>query len=149
MIAAEVLRLVDYILANPDVDVFTLGQVLLVAVRAGVIGSGSDGASADIEVAAQALLSERIAAAAEAEDVVELAGPEEDSPPGRLLRGLVSLHRSPSVVRAMSFVVAGFLLPAGLLARSRLASAVVAHSLDDSPVGWLLDNPGNQGAGVI
>jgi hypothetical protein len=72
VIAAEVQRLVDYILANPDVDVFTLGQVLLAAVRAGVIGSGSAADSAGLEGAAQSLLADRIAAAADAEDVVEL-----------------------------------------------------------------------------
>lgn len=72
VIAAEVARLVDYLLANPDLDAFTVGQVLLTAVRAGVIGSGADAAGAELETAAQALLAKRIASAAAAENTVEL-----------------------------------------------------------------------------
>ena len=72
VIAAEVQRIVDYILSNPDVDVFTLGQVLLSALRAGVIGSATEPVDGGIDAAAQGLLAARIAAAAEAENVAEL-----------------------------------------------------------------------------
>lgn len=71
LIAGEVTRLVDYVLANPDVSVFTLAQVLLSAVRAGAMGSAADGGD-ELEAAAQTLVAERIAAAAAAENVVEL-----------------------------------------------------------------------------
>ncbi len=72
VIAGEVARLVDAVLADPDVDVFTLAQVLLTAARVGVIGSGAEGANPDTEAAARALVAERIDAATAAEDVVTL-----------------------------------------------------------------------------
>lgn len=72
VIAAEVGRLLDFVLNNPDVNAFTLGQVFLMAVRAGVFGSGGETASADVEVAAHGLLAERIAAAIEAGNNSEL-----------------------------------------------------------------------------
>ncbi len=71
VIAAEVGRLLEFVLTNPEVDVFTLGQVFLSALRAGVFGSGSE-ATGSLESAAQGLLAERIAAAGAAEDVIEL-----------------------------------------------------------------------------
>ena len=72
MIAAEVSRLIDFIVANPDVGVFTLGQILLTAVRAGLIGSGAEAANPEVELAAYGVLEQRIDAAIEADDVVEL-----------------------------------------------------------------------------
>jgi hypothetical protein len=67
-----VARLVDFLLANPDLDVFTMGQILLSAVRAGVIGSGSEAGSGDVEAALQGLFADRIAAARQTESVSEL-----------------------------------------------------------------------------
>lgn len=72
VIAAEVERLLDFVLTSPDVDVFTLGQVLLMAVRAGVIGSGAETINTAVEADVQELLAERIAAAIAASDPTEL-----------------------------------------------------------------------------
>lgn len=70
MIAAEVSRLIDAILANPDVGVYNLGQILLTAVRVGLIGG--EAANPEVELAAHEVLAQRIQAAIEAEDFTEL-----------------------------------------------------------------------------
>ncbi len=72
VIASQVERLLLHVLANPDVDVFTLGQVLLTAVRGGVIGSGSESDQSVLDGAAQELVADRIASAAESGNVPEL-----------------------------------------------------------------------------
>lgn len=70
VIAAEVSRLIDAILANPDVGVYNLGQILLTAVRVGLIGG--EAANPEVELAAHEVLAQRIQAAIEAEDFTEL-----------------------------------------------------------------------------
>ena len=72
IVADEVARLLEYVLDNPEVDVFTLAQVLLAALRAGVFGAGAESADAGLEAAAQGLVADRIASAEAAENVVEL-----------------------------------------------------------------------------
>lgn len=72
VIASEVERLLLFALANPDVDVFTLGQILLTAVRAGVIGSGSEADASVLDAAAFDVVAGRIADAVTAEDTVAL-----------------------------------------------------------------------------
>ncbi|NLD75153.1 MAG: hypothetical protein GX643_00655 [Acidimicrobiales bacterium] len=78
VIAAEVSRLIDFIVANPDVGVFTLGQILLTAVRAGLIGSGAEAANPEVELAAYGVLEQRIDAAIEADELEILALIAED-----------------------------------------------------------------------
>jgi hypothetical protein len=72
VIASEVERLLLFALANPDIDVFTLGQILLTAVRAGVLGAGSEGSTSALDSAAQGVVAERIAAAIAAGNFTEL-----------------------------------------------------------------------------
>lgn len=70
VIASQIRRIVEYVLLAPDIDVFTLGQTLLLAVRAGLIGG--DDWSPQIAGGAQLKVEERISAAIEDADVVEL-----------------------------------------------------------------------------
>lgn len=72
VVASEVERLLLFALANPDLDVFTLGQILLTAVRAGVIGSGGEVDSSFLDTAAYDAVAGRIADAVAAEDTVAL-----------------------------------------------------------------------------
>lgn len=72
VVASEVESLLLFALSNPDIDVFTLGQIFLTAVRAGVIGSGSEAGPGVLDTAAYDALAGRIAEAAAAGDTVEL-----------------------------------------------------------------------------
>lgn len=72
VIASEVERLLLFALSNGDIDVFTLGQILLTAVRAGVIGSGGESGPGVLDTASYDALAERIAAASSSSDTVEL-----------------------------------------------------------------------------
>lgn len=47
VITSEVERLFLFALANPDIDVFTFGQLMITAARAGVIGSGNESGGLD------------------------------------------------------------------------------------------------------
>ncbi len=73
LVASEIEFLVEFVLDNPDMGVFELGQLLITAARAGVIGAGSGPEPGFLEVQVKELVQERIGAAIEAEDTVELA----------------------------------------------------------------------------
>lgn len=72
VIAAEVTRLVEIALRKPDIPVFVLAQILVAAAGAGVIGSGVEDGSVNIDTAARDVMGVRIADAAAAEDPVVL-----------------------------------------------------------------------------
>lgn len=66
VVASEVERLLLFALSNPDIDVFTFGQILLTAVRSGVIGSGGEGGAGVLDAAAYDEMARRIAEASAA-----------------------------------------------------------------------------------
>lgn len=72
VVASEVERLLLFAFSSPDIDVFTLGQILLTAVRAGVIGSGSDTGGGLLDAAAYDAVAGRIVEASAAGDIGEL-----------------------------------------------------------------------------
>ncbi len=72
LIASEIEFLVLFVLDNPDMSIFELGQLLITAARAGVIGAGSGPEPGFLEVQVKELMGERIGAAIEAEDTIEL-----------------------------------------------------------------------------
>lgn len=72
VVASEIERVLLHLLANPDTDVFTIGQILLTAARGGVLGSGSETDTTVLDDAARSLLSERVADAEADGSVSEL-----------------------------------------------------------------------------
>ncbi|HEC11624.1 MAG TPA: hypothetical protein ENI86_18965 [Acidimicrobiales bacterium] len=72
VIASEIELLALYVLENPDLDAFQIGQLLITAARAGVIGSGTESEPGVLEVELKGLLADRVAAAIAAEDTTEL-----------------------------------------------------------------------------
>lgn len=72
VIAAEVNRLLDFVLANPDINIFDFARIILAAVSAGLMGSGAEPFASDLTAQVQSVVADRIATAIENSDVVEL-----------------------------------------------------------------------------
>lgn len=72
LLASEVEQLLLYVLANPDLNAFLLGQVLVTALRAGVIGSGSATSDGVLETATRDLIEVRVFTAIEEANATEL-----------------------------------------------------------------------------
>ncbi|KAA3637220.1 MAG: hypothetical protein DWP92_08240 [Armatimonadetes bacterium] len=72
VIAAEVLQLVDFVLSDPTVGVLTFAQVMLMAVRTGVVGSGSETGGDSVETRARDAMAARIASAIATENAAQL-----------------------------------------------------------------------------
>lgn len=68
VIAAEIGRLLDYFVDNPHLNTVTFSLVVLMAVRAGLMGSGSETVDGSTEARVMEAIAERIAAAIDARD---------------------------------------------------------------------------------
>lgn len=72
VIATEIGRFVEYVLGNPGVGVLLFAQVVLMAVRTGLIGAGAETGGDTIEAQAMAAVAERIQSAIAAGDPIAL-----------------------------------------------------------------------------
>lgn len=72
VIGAELQRFVDRVLEMPGVPAYVFGQVMMISVRAGLLGAGAESGGGSLEARAMAAMADRIAVAIAEEDTVEL-----------------------------------------------------------------------------